>query len=108
MEISFEATASSMHQIWELLIIIVRARIKITTFEIYLIQLPSIARRRDAKLNDITERLRALGVTMTGPPVARTRKAMPSDGFELPALVHMCTPAPIRDAIRRTIWDSVW
>ena len=95
-------------QIWDFLALLRQNGIKIRSFEVYLIQLPRNAVRRRAKLKEISERLSDIGVRMTRPPIARTRKAVPSDGFELPALVHLCAPAPIQDAIMHSIWDSVW
>ena len=100
--------AVNLASLVQLLRILVAAKIRITSYEVYLIQLPTSRRTRNQQVSSLATDLRGAGVLVSRPPVARSTKEFPCDGFKVPACLHMTAPVPVSEAISDSIWQIVW
>ena len=108
LEISCQSDVNHQKTIMKLLHTLSRARIRLFSFEVFLIQLPSSPKKRDARLESLQEDLQTAGVEMMRAPQTRTAKGVPNDGFEIPAALALSTPAVVSRAVSAALWDVVW
>ena len=95
LEISYEVQLGHQTAIIELLRHIVGKGVRVVTYDVLLIQLPSSAKKRDGKLQSLYHELRQTGVAMAKKPKARSTKDVPCDGFEVPAALSLCAPPAV-------------
>ena len=105
LEISYESVENP---IMELLQAFTAAGIRVVAFEVFLIQLPTSPRKRDARLKTICLQLRESKVVVTIAPRARPVHEVPSDGFSLPAILSLCAPAVVQRSVTAALWETVW
>ena len=105
LEIAYDADEDTILQ---LLSALVTAGVEVRSGEVVLVQLPTNARRRDARLRSMGLGLRESGVVMTSPPRARRCSEVPSNGHSVPALFALRAPTAIQEEIASALWDSVW
>ena len=95
LEVSYECQVGHQAAVLALLRHMVRAGVRVVTYDVLLIQLPSSARKRDGQLHSLDHELRQTGVAMIRKPKARSTKNIPCDGFDVPAVLSLCAPPAV-------------
>ena len=86
-----KAEVPEVNRQMNLLQILTRAGIRVLSFEVVLIQLPSSPKKREERLQSLLAELRAAGVDVTRPARARSTREFPCDGFVCPASLWLRT-----------------
>ncbi len=108
LEISYQCTEQHQETIMDLLAIVDKAGVRIVSFDVLLIQLPSSSRKRAERLESLSRELRERGVHMTQDPRPRNTKEIPSDGFEIPASLSLSAPSVVSRSVASALWQTVW
>ena len=108
LEFSYECRVAHQAAVIELLGHMVKAGVRVVTYDVLLIQLPSSSKKRDGKLQSLYHELRQTGAAMAKKPKSRSTKDVPCDGFEIPAALSLCAPPAVSQAISSALWQAVW
>jgi len=108
LECSYESTPDHVQQIMALFQRFTDMGVRVSTFEVYLIQLPSSASKREERLELLSGQMRAVGVELTRPARARSTKEVPCDGFLLPAALWLSSPTAVSQGVTSALWETVW
>jgi len=108
LECSYECRADHVLQIMSLFEHFANVGVRVLSFEVFVIQLPSSARKRDERVELLSGQMRAAGVELTRAVRTRSTKEVPCDGFVLPAALWLSAPAAVCQGVSSAMWDTVW